>query len=443
METRNKKVTLDIEKQYPNILDLQTIHYKDKIIIVSVRTANWIILNNEEELRFFQLLRNSTIKSALASFGTNQQSINVLTQIEAKAFFSTENKSSQNGQKSMHIYLTNGCNLRCPHCYMYAGERLPDELNTDEVKKLLSDFSEHGGINVTFSGGEISTRLDLMGILRYAHSLNLQVSILTNGTLWTSEAINEASRFINNVQISIDGYDEASNARVRGANNFQKSLSAVRQFARNNVKTEVSIVPFFSNTLESEMEQYVTFAKQLTQLVPGLTIRFATELLDGRNLHLSEKQKKWYSEIVTSIYSQFYGEDMNDYPFIQQRKEHHILNNCMFGELAISANGSVYPCSRIVSTKPLGNIRNDSFEKILSAAHKAELFSEISNLKPCKDCELMYICGGGCRIEFFPELLSIDYTKIKDVEISPRTCSEKIKEHFYELMIRTNKHIYQ
>ncbi len=69
-------------------------------------------------------------------------------------------RSATEDFKHLHLYLTNSCNLRCPHCYMFSGSANFNELTTIEILKLLSDFKEVGGRNVSFSGGEPTMRSD-------------------------------------------------------------------------------------------------------------------------------------------------------------------------------------------------------------------------------------------------------------------------------------------
>lgn len=440
--TETKKKKIDIKKKYFFPECLKMVNYKGKTLVISVITAKWLILNNQKQLDFFNRLKNQTIEEALSN-PVETDEISVLVQIEAKNFESLEVKPSVNGQQSMHLYLTNSCNLRCPHCYMFAGVKNKNELSTEEVKKLLYVFSTHNGKRVTFSGGEITTRPDLTEIIQYADQCCLSIELLTNGTMWTEELVRNVTPHIKSIQISIDGYDEESNAKIRGTGNFKKSLNSIELFCKNGIFPQISVVPYFDDDLEVNATKYSEFAKSIITNYPGISVRFATDLLDGREIQLSSEQKKKYSEIVTRIYSNYYNEDMFDFPFIQQRKDNHILNNCMFGELAISSDGNVYPCSRITSSKSIGNVRDTSFEQILSLANKAEQLSEITSLKPCNECELMYICGGGCRIDHFPKLLNTDITNLSSDMIPPRQCSIENKQHFYDLMIKTNEKLYQ
>lgn len=443
MNTNQKSVVVDVNKRYSFPHNIKEVRYNGKILIISIDTARWIVLENDRQLAFFHMLMGSTIQEAIEKFGCDQDCKDVLIQIEAKQFESDEVKKTINGQKTMHFYLTNGCNMHCPHCYMFAGKKFDDELSTKEVLSVIREFSQSGGVKVTFSGGEVATRIDLEEIIVATNSLGIEIELLTNGTLWDENRISRIASMIKSVQVSIDGYDETSNSKVRGSGNFEKALNSVGLFYDFGVKTEVSVVPYYDEQLENNIIKYADFAKKLVNKYKGLSVRFATDMLDGREIRLTRGEKERYSSIVTGIYSAYYGEDMVDYPFVQQRKQGHLLNNCMFGELSVSANGDVFPCSRVLSAKPLGNVRHTDFKTILMLANKAEQLSEVTNLRPCKDCELMYICGGGCRIDYFPDLLSCDIDTSLSVNIRSRQCSDSYKAHFYDLMIKTNTKIFQ
>lgn len=75
---------------------------------------------------------------------------------------------------------------------------------------------------------------------------------------------------------------------------------------------------------------------------------------------------------------------------------------------------------------------------------KAMELSDINNLYPCCNCELKYICGGGCRISYFNDLATCDDIEHFDVSnIPPRKCDFDNKKYFYNMMIKTNKLFYR
>lgn len=440
------KREIDINKRYLFPKNLAEIDYGGCKIVISVDTACWIVFDNEYQYSFYNLLKDNTIKDALSQFvGDIQDAKSVIIQIEGKDFTNTHVAGCINPeQQVLHIYMTNGCNLHCPHCYMYAGQSYSEELTTTEIKSVLHSFKKCGGANITFSGGEISLRNDLMELVQYASSINLSVRLLTNGTLWKGTIIEQISHYINSIQISVDGYDEASNAKIRGKGNFIKSLKTIDLFINAGVKTEIAITPFYDDELDAHIQDYADFIVQLSNKYKGkpFAIKLANQMLEGREIKITPEQQVHYTQVINRIYSLYYQQDITDYSFIAAFSDNKIMNNCMFGELSIAANGDVYLCSRVASNTAVANIRTTPFDKIMEMSIVAQDKSNIKNLKPCNECDLMYICGGGCRIDYFPEFAKCnDILQLDTDKIKPRKCSCLEKELFYQMMIKTNNRL--
>lgn len=439
-----KNIVISLDKKYNFTDPISIKKHKDKILVISVTTACWIVLDNEEQLRFFQLLRRHNIFNSIREFnGDESDYINVVTQIEARGFDSKEVLKSPH--QTMQIYLTNKCNLSCPHCYMNSGIVNDNELSTEEVLSILKFFRKKGGKSVIFSGGEISLRSDLLQIVKYAFDLGLKADIFTNGTKWSEENINLIAPLINRVQISIDGYSEEENSKVRGRGNFIKSLKALDLFIKNRVKTELAITPLYDNSLCNKQLSYIHFAEELRDKYKDFEfeIKFTTGLLSGRELDVTPAIKKEYSSVMTNITNIFNGEDVMNYSFINSHRRKMIFDNCTYGCLNVSSNGDIHACSRITSIKPFANIRKDTFASIYEQSQNAQALSNVINLDPCNSCDLMYICGGGCRIENFKEfLINTNFKDLSEFSIEPRSCNEEIKQTFYNLMINTNEQIF-
>ena len=80
----------------------------------------------------------------------------------------------------------------------------------------------------------------------------------------------------------------------------------------------------------------------------------------------------------------------------------------------------------------------------MELSRKAMELSDINNLKPCCNCELKHICGGGCRITYFNELATCDNIETFDVSKVPaRKCDFENKMFYYEMMIKTNELFYR
>ncbi len=80
--------------------------------------------------------------------------------------------------------LTQACELACEHCRADARElRHPDELTTEEGKRLLDEASEFGGGQlVVLSGGDPLKRPDLTELVEYGTDRGLRMTLTPSGT---------------------------------------------------------------------------------------------------------------------------------------------------------------------------------------------------------------------------------------------------------------------
>lgn len=328
---------------------------------------------------------------------------------------------------------------------MFSGTKRDQELCYEEIENIISNFSNIGCSSITLSGGEVTTRKDFKDIVEFAYKKNLRIRVLTNGVLWSENLISSIANKIEAVQVSIDGYSEESNSIIRGKGNFYKSLKTVDCFLRHGISTEIAITPPYSIIANDEADKYISFCKELLKRFKGefFKIKIAEQLIDGREVHLTDSESCKYTQYITRIKSSINGWESEVESFIRAFRNKEIMDNCMYGVFAIDAIGDVFLCSRVSSLKPIGNIRSMSFQDIFTASKKAQQLSKIDNFRPCKNCELRYICGGGCRIDYFPEFAQI--TNVDQVDfskISERNCSDKVKGRFYRLMIESNERLF-
>lgn len=438
---------IDTKKVYNIPLNATIVRHNNKILVIDSERANWIVLDSDSQLNVFKTFqKGASIERILEYYKYDEADVRfVVTQIEAKQFFETV-PNTRFKDVSLHFYLTNRCNLSCPHCYMFSGMPIKCELETNEIKTVLDNFVKIGkGRIVTFSGGEPTTRKDLEEILEYAYRLGLEIKLMTNGTTLSSERIATFSRYVSSVQISIDGFSEETNAEIRGRGSFQKSLEAVDAFVANNVYTSVAITPKINTLIENSIK-YVNFAHELESRYEGkaFELRFSEELLNGRCITDARSINVDYGKAVANLLKEIYGEDYEIMEFVKMLTDNFIIDNCAFGGLTIAANGDVFLCPRISDLKPIGNVRRDPFKELLKKATFVEEFTNVKYLYPCGECELRYICGGGCRIDEFPRLISDELPDTQsEYESKRRMCDSNIKNKFYDLMIDSNEYFYK
>ena len=211
-EEENVEAEIDINKRFQFPKDIVIRKFENKNLIIYTKGVLWLVFD-DDELEIYKAFDGGlSIQEVLNQFD-EEKIIGVLSQIEAKQFEHPIVRELK--EKNIYIYLTNNCNERCKHCYMYAGDIKIEEMPPDVWKRVLFEYKACGGEGVTFTGGEVTVYKGFETVLRYAHELGLKVTILTNGILWGEQDIQRCTHYIDEVQISIDGYDRESYFKVR------------------------------------------------------------------------------------------------------------------------------------------------------------------------------------------------------------------------------------
>lgn len=440
-----KKANIDTKKIY-RIPEFKVIEVQNKYLIIAYETGNWIVLEDYIQMEIFKYLAlEKTIEEVINKYNDHMDAVcKVLIQLEAKQFENVCKENIENAE-TMQIYLTNGCNLRCKHCYMYSEHKKEKELTLEEIKDLCNKFKSIGGKFVTLTGGEVSTREDFPEILLEIDKIGLAMHILSNGVNISDKLIEIIHNSnVERVQISLDGVNEETNALVRGKGAFELAMKTIDKMVRRGINVEVAVTPLYEVAFENK-QAYIDFASELIEKYKefNFTLNFSLELLEGRELSKEEvkRNKKNYMELMSDINHKVFG-DYEEESFISNHNDFKIFNNCGYGRINVSATGDIFFCSRVTEVKKYANIRENSFEEIIELMNKAREISDISNLKPCNQCELKYICGGGCRVKEFFEVTQVELGS-NNISIKPRKCSIENKNKLYELMIKCNERLYR
>ena len=434
----NRMITIPDSKKYSFPKDIFIKVYDTFAVIVSPQNANWIVLETQEQINIFKLLmEGETIGKVLRIFPANLNDIHkVIQQIEGRAFDSYFISEEENF--SLRIYITNKCNLRCKHCFVYASDSYADELTCTEIIDLITRCNLAKCNKLILTGGEVTLRKELGDIVAYAHGLGMYVQVLSNGTLWNQTAVDRLSSYIDEIQISIDGFDEKSNASVRGKGVMENALRAVDMFARTD-RTFVNVVvtPMYES-LKLHFNSYVDFARKLIAKYSQdrFLIYFQGELIDGRDIKADFQKNIEHQLLVNRLHEILY-ENSELTTFVMHHKYHRIHNNCGYGGLTVDSVGNVYFCSRIYDVAKYGNIRNDDFQTILDMRKKVREATQVGNLKPCDLCELRYICGGGCRVKNFPDAVQMSFFELVNEKKIDRIIDCNEKDKIYRLMIES------
>jgi radical SAM protein with 4Fe4S-binding SPASM domain len=164
------------------------------------------------------------------------------------------------------IELTYGCNLRCVHCYNPT-HRAKGELETAQIKALIDQLVEAGGLDLAFTGGEIFRRRDLFEVLAYAAAKGCLITLLTNATLITAERADRIQALHPHcVEISIYGATQETYERAtRVPGSFQAFLIGVQLLRERTIPLLIKMPVMTVNQHE---------VLQAKELVEGWGIKF-------------------------------------------------------------------------------------------------------------------------------------------------------------------------
>jgi len=156
---------------------------------------------------------------------------------------------------SMHIVLTNRCNLHCEYCRTHD---LPqtDVWTTNSLKDVISEMKECGTRRIHFTGGEPLLRKDIGELIDHAKGLGIFVSIVSNGSC-VPNRINEL-KGVDIIFLSYDGIPEV-HRRIRGEKNVGEIKSALKALKEARIKVWITIVLTKLNA--NRLDEIIDFAR--------------------------------------------------------------------------------------------------------------------------------------------------------------------------------------
>jgi len=309
-------------------------------------------------------------------------------------------------------HLTERCNLRCKHCYQnldYLGKEISEREKKDIIKRFIKFCKKLNRVpRLAFTGGEPLLVIDeLDRLIEYGKEIcpELQVVIMTNGTL-----VDEYLSFFERwqplyVQVSLDGADAETHEGIRGRGTFARTLGAIR--ALTELGIPVAVMSVFHKDNERTLLDLVDLCHSLkvsrlgvTALVPeGAGAKMSDKLLSPEEVHQlflklvqkqSELEKKGSSLII----------DMRRPLWVLVKDEAEKLNvsaevggSCAagFSCLALLPNGDVMPCRRM--NVVIGNLVKQNFFEIWYGSNLLNDLREKSAVE-CSSCEFLRSCGG-------------------------------------------------
>jgi len=312
---------------------------------------------------------------------------------------------------SLFLHLTNRCNLSCLHCYTSGPVKtIGKDLSAPLVFCMIDDLAEHGGTSVTLSGGEPLLHPELKEILRHTPS-DVQIRLLTNGTLIDREWAEFLADMDVYVQVSVDGSREAVHDRIRGKGSFRKAINGLEHLQGAGLGDRINFSTTVMNQNLDDLIEIINLAQRLgVPLVRFLPLR-----------RKGTARSMWQtvgSGLSTEDYARFYDDTHRLHAtvgteieiscglsgFLLKMPEEFEKDDiwCPVGRrVVVDFNGDAYPCVLMMEDEfRLGNVFHNSLEEIIQSKAMAGVCRALSErrqkIEKCAGCTWRNLCQAGC-----------------------------------------------
>ncbi len=169
--------------------------------------------------------------------------------------------------KTLYFYLTEGCNLRCRHCWIepqYETEKKRHPaLDPALFRHILEQAKPLGLSSVKLTGGEPLMHPHIREIVAVLREKKLRFNVETNGVLCTQALARDlVASGMYHVSVSLDGADAETHEWVRGVKGcFEAALQGVRNLVAAGIRPQVIMSLMRKNV--DQIEAVVRLAESL------------------------------------------------------------------------------------------------------------------------------------------------------------------------------------
>ena len=303
------------------------------------------------------------------------------------------------------IYVEIGPNVACNHkCIFCALDFMNHSgyfIDTEVMLKTLKEMAEKAVKSVMFAGeGEPLLHKDIGLFARTAKESGMDVSITTNGVLFTKEKREQCLPYLSWIRFSVDSGSPENYALVHGTNSsdFEKVIENIKESVKfvkeNNLNTTIG-VQFL--VIPQNKGEAVKLAKILRDIgADNLQIKPYSRHPDSLNnliLNIDEYNK---------IEEELKGLDDDKFKIIFRKasaeriEEGNMYPQCYglpFFAL-IDANGNIIPCNLFYGKEDFfyGNLYRNSFPEIWESEQRKRIIMKLKEIGVDN-------CRKGCRLD--------------------------------------------
>ena len=206
--------------------------------------------------------------------------------------------------RTIHLELTNFCNLKCVMCATLQMERPKKELSFDLIKKIVNENPQVSAFGLT-NWGEPLLHSQFFDIVSFLKQHNKEVRFCTNATLLNGITILRLVHSgVDQINFSLDGINEV--------------YEQIRNYPYKEVKQNIMNLLSFEKKAEKKIRH-----------------RIAATVFDVNESHLEDLKKDWKGilKVVPQPMLTF-----------KRKVEHKKCHQLFDDHLVVLSDGSVVPC---------------------------------------------------------------------------------------------------
>lgn len=312
------------------------------------------------------------------------------------------------------LHVTNGCNLRCPYCYVNkSAEAMDEPTGRAAVESIMASAVANGfrTVKLKYAGGEASLNHRLVTALhQYAEELaaksglRLAASLLSNGVRLPEHLIRTCREAGIRVMVSLDGVGAAHDVQrpfVSGRPSFQLVERTIASLTEQGCPPHLSITVTGRNA--SGLPDVVRFA-----LERDLT--FSINLFRDNDCAATAPDLRYEEgQIIDALRAAFevierflprwsvLGSVLDRGQLLQPRQR-----SCGVGQdyVVIDQRGRVAKCHMEIE-RTLGDVFTGDPLALIRQDRTSALNLVVEEKEGCRDCTWRYWCSGGCSVATF------------------------------------------
>jgi radical SAM protein with 4Fe4S-binding SPASM domain len=297
---------------------------------------------------------------------------------------------------------TTGCNLKCGHCLLSAGEPLDDELSANQFLPILKRFFDIGVKRMELSGGEVLTKKGWETLAEFCRNRFISC-VLTNGCLITEEVVPTLT-WCREIHISVYSSTAETHEKIAGVKgSFEQVVTGISLLTKKGVYVGASVIvtPF---TLY-QIEDIVQLALSLQCSIVRVGIVSPLGRAHNKHWELTLPEKHMLDKKIEELKQKYKGKI--DIQWEEEESDGSQKCGAGVSRWAVTSNGDVYPCG--IFRIPIGNVaREDPLHICTSPAVKF-----LEELRPpdkelCGDCTYLFACQE-CHGQAFAFFRKVDH----------------------------------